>query len=119
MTAEAVVGVLNRLTFKYRDERELQTGITAALEGAGFTVRREVSLTRHDRIDMFLEHERVGIEVKVGGNADSLHRQLVRYAECPWIEEFVVVTNRATHAARLEGTHVNEKPVHVVRTRWL
>ncbi len=108
--AMAIADVIRAHRFAYVDEDELQAGITAALIGVGFTPRREVRLAAGDRIDILVG--RVGIEVKVGGSAGALERQLARYAQSGRVDELVAVTSRIRHLnmpAELDG-----KPLHVV-----
>lgn len=117
---DQISNLLARLTFRYRDERELQAGIHCALEGAGYSPEREVVLAPGDRIDLLLRSEKVGIEVKVGGNAETLFRQCERYARSTSVDGLIVLTNRAKHAGYIaEMPHIGQKPFRVVRTKWL
>jgi hypothetical protein len=116
--SEHIARILSRLTFEYRNERDLQIAIYGALTGVGMASEREYRLSAQDRIDFYLEFFHVGIEVKVGGNVSTLIRQLTRYAQSEEIDALVVVTNRAKHASEMPLT-LNDKPVTVVRTSWL
>lgn len=81
--------------FRYGAEGHLQEGIAGALAQAGWPVRREVLLNRHDRVDLLVV--RVGVEVKVAGKPDSVLRQLQRYAASDLLDELLLVTTRARH----------------------
>jgi hypothetical protein len=105
-----IVDTLARHRFRYQDEDELQRGLAAVLAREGFEVEREVRLNRRDRIDLIVG--RVGVEVKVAGEASSLLRQVTRYVGSDRVDAVLVVTNRVRHL-RLPPK-INEKPVAVV-----
>ena len=105
-----VIAAIERFRFRYSNEDELQEGLAAALESAGFDVEREVRLSARDRIDLLVG--RVGIECKVAGKPDAVAAQCARYCESDRVDGVVLVTNRARHlqiAAAAGG-----KPVVVV-----
>jgi hypothetical protein len=107
----AIAELLARHLFRFSAEDQLQEGIAGALAQAGIVdVRREVALSKRDRIDLIAG--RVGIEVKVAGTAASVARQLARYAASPSLDELVLVTIRSLHA-RVPRV-VGGKAVHVV-----
>lgn len=105
-----LVDAIRRRRFRYVDEDELQRGLAAALEADGFEIEREVILSPRDRIDILAG--RVGIEVKVAGQAASVVRQLERYAESDRVDELVLVTSRVRHLA--VPSEIGGKPVSVV-----
>lgn len=96
LVATAIGTVLRSVRIRWANERELQDGIFKALDKylSSAEVEREVVLTPRDRIDF--RCGRVGIEVKIGGSAESVMRQLTRYA--PHVDELILVTTRHTHA---------------------
>jgi hypothetical protein len=90
--------------FRYASEHELHHGIAAALRSAGLTPKGEVRLSG-GRIDFLVD--RVGVEVKLAGSAETVARQLARYV--PDVDELVLVTTKSTHRRippRLAGTEV-------------
>lgn len=107
---DQVVDVIRGHRFRYVDEDELQQGLAAALSAAGLRVEREVRLDARSRIDLLVE--RVGVEVKVGGPAAALERQVQRYAASDAVDAVVVVSSRVRHL-RLPA-ELNGKPVEVL-----
>lgn len=110
-TANSIVYTLRRSAFRFSNETELQEGIAIALGRAGIQHRREVVLTKRDRIDFLVDD--IGIEVKVDGSITLLTRQLYRYAKLPEVSSLVVVVTRM-RLANLPP-EINGKPVFVVR----
>ncbi|MGH4017865.1 MAG: hypothetical protein ACRDT0_01200 [Pseudonocardiaceae bacterium] len=108
--AAAVVAAIASHRFCYRAETQLQHGIAAALAAAGLPVRREVALSRTDRVDILVET--VAVEVKVAGSATTVLRQLQRYAAHDLVCELVLVTTRAAHRALVPV--VGGKPLHLL-----
>jgi hypothetical protein len=109
-TVDQVVAVIATHRFKHADELELQEGVAEALAIAGYRVEREVRLSARDRIDLLVDH--VGIEVKVGGSAAGVARQLERYACSGEIDALVLASSRRHHLA--VPTTLNGKPIVVV-----
>ena len=103
-----IVAAIRAHRFAYIDEDELQQGIAAVL--SPFDAEREVRLDSRCRIDLLAG--RVGIEVKVGGSAAALLRQVERYAEQDALAALVVVTSRVRHLQPVD--EANGKPV-----RWI
>lgn len=93
MTPDVVLAALRGYQFNYINEDELQQGVAAALALAGIPAAREVRLNTANRIDFMCDT--VGIEVKVGGSAPDLIRQVRRYLTL--VDHVVVVTTRAQH----------------------
>jgi hypothetical protein len=110
MTLDEVVDVIRGHRFAYVDEDELQRGIAAALTAHGMTVEREVRLDARSRLDLLVG--RIGIEVKVGGSAGALCRQVTRYAESDRLDAIVAVTSRVRHLAL--PAEIAGKPVRAV-----
>jgi hypothetical protein len=107
-TLDDIVRALSQWRFRYASELELQQQLQEALQLAGLDPVREVILPA-GRIDIMCG--RVGIEVKVAGQAAQVKRQLARYASCDEIDALVLVTTRVRHQmpAQLGG-----KPVEVI-----
>jgi hypothetical protein len=98
--------------YSFSTEEELQTGLAQALVAGGIAFRREVILSKRDRIDFMLD-DGVGIEVKIDGSISALTRQLFRYAELPEIRGLLVVVS-ANRLANLP-TEINRKPIKCIR----
>lgn len=96
--------------FRFADEDQLQEAVATALEPLG--VQREVRLGARDRLDHLVDGG-VAVEIKVAGPADSVRRQLERYALHDEVEALVLVTTRSRHAAFLPD-QVGGKPLQVV-----
>lgn len=100
VAAADVLAALRCYEFRYANEDDLQVGVAAALELAGFDVEREVRLAPGDRIDMLVDA--VGIEVKVAGTTASAARQCARYLRSSRVDELILVTSRARHEIELD-----------------
>lgn len=109
-TIEAIRVAVRAGSYSYADELQLHLGIETALKQAGFTPTPEVRLTTRDRIDFLID--RTGIEVKIKGSRDALHRQLLRYASSPLIDELLVVTTVRAH--RGLPASIGGKPLDVL-----
>jgi hypothetical protein len=107
--ASAAIGAFG---YSFSTEEELQAGLAKALDTSGISFRREVILSKRDRIDFMLDGG-VGIEVKIDGSISALTRQLFRYADLPEINGLLVVVS-ANRLANLP-TEINGKPVHRIR----
>lgn len=93
-----LVVALRRRRFNYRNEKDLQAGIEAALKADGFDFVREFQLGDAGVID-FLVAGCVGIEVKIKGSPSEVARQLLRYAARDAVRGLVLVTGRAALSA--------------------
>ena len=111
VSSKFVRAIIEGCRFRYHDEDCLQAGLAEAFTAAGHAVAREVRLSGRDRLDLLTG--RIGIEVKIAGQADAVLRQLTRYAQSDLIDELVLVTTRARHRA-LPDT-VGGKPLTVVQ----
>lgn len=107
----AVANGLRQYNYVARNEADLQDAIASALTMQGHEFRREVELSRSDRIDFMAGA--VGIEVKVGGSRSALIRQLHRYAQHDEVSALLVVTT--LHKLTALPMCLNDKPVHVLR----
>lgn len=94
-----IIAALHTARFRYSSEAELQNGIAQALTAAGIEHEPEAALSAGERIDFLVGA--VGIEVKVGGSAAEVFRQLMRYAESPRIDSLIVVTDKVRIARGL------------------
>jgi len=86
---------LSSFQFHYSSEDSLQRGLYQALDMGPFAVKREYQLTPESRLD-FLIDDSIALEVKIGGSAAEVMRQISRYAEHPQISGILLVTSR-TH----------------------
>lgn len=109
MSASDIVQVLQRYRFAQDSEERFQSGIARCLVESGVVFEREHILTKQDRIDFLCG--RVGVECKIQGSLASVTRQLHRYAQCPEIDELLLVTTRLQHS-RVPKT-INGKPITV------
>lgn len=107
---QRLIDAIRSFRFRYVNEDELQRGLTGALEQAGFVVRREVRLTARDRIDLLVG--RIGIEVKIAGNAETVNRQITRYLASDELDGVILVTSRVRH---FEPAPTAGKPVVVMQ----
>lgn len=107
--AVPISAAIRRCAFSYAQETDLHLGIEAVLKDVGYSPLSEVRITG-GRIDFIVDQ--VGIEVKVKGTRDALHRQLLRYAESPRIAELLVVTTVRAHRGLPES--VGGKPLSVL-----
>lgn len=98
--------------YTWADERQLQASLYFVLDGCFIHPQREFRLTARDRIDFLCTADdgtRIGVEVKVAGNAEGVARQLLRYA--PHVDALLLVTTRRRHTAI--PTMLDGKPVDV------
>ena len=107
----AVANSLRQYNYVARNEAELQDAIASALTMQGHEFRREVELSKSDRIDFMAGS--VGVEVKVGGSRSALIRQLHRYAQHDEVESLLVVTT--LHKLTALGESLNGKTIKVIR----
>ena len=113
-SADFLVDMIGHHRFTFADEDQLHQALAKLMTQEHIEFASEVRLTPHDRIDFMVG--RVGIEVKVGHPLSSVLRQLHRYAQCPEVDELLLVTTRAPHAATPET--INGKPVKFAFLGW-
>jgi hypothetical protein len=77
VSEDAIVAALSAVSFHVTDEPQLHAAISHVLREAGLAFEHEVKLGPRERIDFLVGD--VGMEVKIGGSASSVVRQLVRY----------------------------------------
>lgn len=116
-TVVEVVDAIQRRSYRYANELELQQGIAEALAGDGWQVLREARLDGHSRLDILVGHPfdgtGIAVEVKVGGGRADALRQIRRYIGYPEVGGLVLVTNRVRHGAMPAA--ILGKPVRVVQ----
>jgi hypothetical protein len=84
-------------------EEELQIGLAKALEAGSVSFRREVALSKRDRIDFMLD-DGIGIEVKIDGSISALTRQLlVPQADAPTCAQATPHLTRRSRTPRLDA----------------
>ena len=112
VTPKGLCRLIHSARFRYSGEDDLQAGIEQLLAGDGIVFKREVPITKRDRIDFLLKEPGIGIEVKVDGSLSSVIRQLFRYAEHPDIKDLILVTTRMKHSSIPDSA--NGKPLYLV-----
>lgn len=116
--ADQVVRTVNRFRYRFNNERELQDQLATAF--AGYVVNREHELRPLGRVDFFFPHLSmlgVALEVKVGGPAAAVARQLIGYAQHGEVGELILVTSRM-RLGNLVPEQLNGKRVQVVALSW-
>lgn len=109
-----MVAVLERVrSYRYLagTEDELQRQIARALEQEGVTFQREYDLGAPGRIDFYLPQWNTGLEVKIGGSAAAVLRQLHRYSSAA-LDALVLVTRRARQGCLPDA--IGAMPLHVL-----
>lgn len=109
MTAAALAEILRGYRFHYWKESVLQEGIETLLKLNDLDYSREMRLGPRSRIDFLVED--IGLEVKTAGGADSVLRQLTRYAGFDEIKGLVLVTNKLRHTF---PSDIDGKPLEIV-----
>jgi len=111
MTPVELAAVIQGYTYVFSSEVELQDGIEEVLKAAGIAYKREVILSKEDRIDFFVEEGGIGMEVKTKGSISALTRQVHRYVQFESIQGILIVTPLG-RLTSLPGA-INGKPVIV------
>lgn len=107
--------------FDYISETGLQAGLQRLFTSRGIVAAREVPIGDRCRIDFTVEfagHDLIGVEVKVGGSAADVRRQLARYAATGTLGGLLLVTSRSLHR-QFDHTTSHGIPVRVVQPAWL
>ena len=111
MTAAELARLLSSPRYRHtQDELRLQDEIAAFLTLSSISHRREVLLSKADRVDFLVGT--IGVEVKVKGSRHAVISQLLRYAAHEAVTELVLFTTRSQ---LVMPRSLGEKPVVVVR----
>lgn len=110
-SAREIIRVLKGYKYLYSSEKVLQEAVARVLEAKGISFEREKDLGRKAGIVDFMVG-RIAIEIKIKGSPSQVARQLIRYCECPDVDEILLFTGRARLGA-LPKTLAG-KPVRVV-----
>lgn len=102
-----IISALQRRAFRYASEDQLQAGIAEALAAEGMEARREVQLSKQDRIDVLCGS--VAIEAKIKGSMAALSAQVRRYCENEAVGAVVIASNLGLRIPM--GTVIHGKPV--------
>lgn len=99
---DKAVAELRRHSYRFANEAQLQDGIAAVLDKAGIAYEREARLSDGERPDFVVGD--AAIEVKVGGSASDMLRQMYRYAELESVARLVLLTSNRRIARALPRT---------------
>lgn len=99
-------------------ERELEDQVVTRLSKLGVDYERQVIASNDDRFDILIGGAIV-IEIKVGGSAGELLRQVERYAQFEFVTQIIVITTRAAHRKLLSAGPLHGKAVEVLHVGWI
>lgn len=94
---------LRKSRINYTSERELGLAVGRVFSEAGLHYEVEHILSGRSRVDLWLEGG-VAVELKVGGSASGVLRQLHRYAGHDTVSEILLVTTLHRHVRSLPAT---------------
>lgn len=94
MTLQDLIKLLAGYKFHFSTEAELQAAIEKVLVISEAQFTKEAVLSSKDRVDFLLDSG-IGIEVKIGGSAMQLARQVRRYCESDKITGLLVVVTKS------------------------
>jgi hypothetical protein len=97
-------------------ENELELSVCQTIESLGFEVIKQKSITRRDRLDLFVPILGLGIEIKIAGSYSRVAEQLLRYAEHEEVKALLLVTTRASHRQLHMMPNDRNVPVFVLHT---
>jgi hypothetical protein len=100
-----------------KSERELEDQIVTRLTKLGVSFDRQVIASKDDRFDLLVSGGIV-LEIKVGGSASELLRQVERYAQFDYVTHIFVITTRAAHRKILSAGPLHGKSVEVLHVGW-
>lgn len=112
MTPQELVDILAAYDYHFGSETELHACIECALVGEDIEFEREHRLDARNRIDFYIPDSRLGVEVKVEGQALAVARQLLRYASSPTIAGLVLLTTRRQHRGTIPH-ELGGKPIAI------
>jgi hypothetical protein len=104
-----IAALLEGCRFDTSSEVAVQRGLAAVFAAESIEYRREVPVPG-GRLDFLVAGE-IALEVKLGGSAANLIRQLWRYAELDLVQALLVVTTR--HRLARVPDIISGKPVRV------
>ncbi len=99
--ATAIARLFGQDRIVLRDEFSLHDALAARLTKAGIEFHREVRMGLHKRPDFVICG--IAVELKIGGGAMAILRQLKRYADTPEINGVVLVTTRPVNLPETLG----------------
>jgi hypothetical protein len=114
-TLDQVLALLRRYRYPISTETALQLAVATVLTDAGIGYQREVVFGPENRLDFYLPHLKLALELKIKGSAAEVTRQLFRYAKDERVAVIVLMTSRHTHAA--VPHEMNGKAIAVI-TLW-
>jgi hypothetical protein len=114
VSLDSVATWLASYRYTFTCERELQDGLSRALDEGGFSHKREHRLAPGDIVD-FLVAPGIGLECKTAFSLSEVTRQLHRYSQHKAIGALLLVTSKSRHD-NLPG-EMNGKPVQVMVIR--
>ena len=94
MTGPDLVRLLESKRYDTSSELEFQSSTQDVLAEAHVQYEREYRFNAKDRVDFWIEGE-IALELKTKGSANSVARQLQRYAQVPEVKEIVLFSTRA------------------------
>lgn len=112
---DVLAGHILSSRFRFGDEDDLQRGLAEVFDALDF--EREYRIDARSRIDFLVKAAsgaRIGVEVKIAGNAGRVHAQCKRYLDSGLIDGLLLVTTRRHH--RKLKPEEFDKPFKVV---WL
>lgn len=115
---ERVIKILSSKKFDLHNEKILQQQIESCLNKEGINFKREVELSKRDKIDFIvnIDGQKIGLEIKIDGNAKSIYKQLQRYCLHD-IDAIILATNKTVGLPE----QINNKPTSIVKLgrAWL
>jgi hypothetical protein len=119
LTPASLASLLAGFKYRFTTEEELQRGIEQVLRDQWIGFKREYRLNKTDRPDFLVMPDRhvpgertpgIAVEVKIGGSAAEVTRQVHRYLQHEEVAGVMLVTSRFRHQLPAE---INGKPVAV------
>lgn len=94
--------------FSLENEKDLQVEIENIFNKWGVKNQREVRLSDKDIIDFMVGD--IGLEIKLGGQAKRIYRQMQRYCAHDKIKAIVLITNKSMGLPR----EIDSKPTYIL-----
>lgn len=89
-----VLKALSSYKFNFHTEDELQQGLAKVFDLESIEYTREYILDGNSRIDFYFPSLKSGIEVKTGGSAPQLGRQVRRYLDYEALDSIIVLVTK-------------------------